>query len=89
MHTIEPIDVPAAKLQEYTGRYPFRDVAYDVVIALENGRLFMRSFNNSQELVPVATDEFESVEGGRIEFERDASGRVTSLSLGDLKLARR
>ncbi len=89
LNTIEPIDVPPAKLQEYTGRYPFPDPPYEAVIAFENGRLFMISFNNRQEIVPVDTDEFESVEGGRIEFERDASGRVTTLSLGGLRLTRK
>jgi CubicO group peptidase (beta-lactamase class C family) len=90
LNTIEPIDVPPAKLQEYTGRYLFPDGRYEAAIAHENGRLFMISFNHRQEIVPVDTDEFESVEGGRMEFERDAGGKVTALSLGgDLKLARR
>ena len=89
LNTIEPIEVPPAKLQEYTGHYPFPDPPYEAVIAFENGRLFMISFNNRQEIVPVDTDEFESVEGGRMEFERDASGGVTTLSLGGLKLTRR
>ncbi|HEX2121902.1 MAG TPA: serine hydrolase [Thermoanaerobaculia bacterium] len=89
LNTIEPIDVPSAKLQEYTGRYPFRGAPYEAVIAFEKGRLFMDSFGNRQEIVPVDTDEFESVEGGRIEFERDTNGRVTTLSLGGMKLPRR
>jgi CubicO group peptidase (beta-lactamase class C family) len=87
--TIEPIDVPPAKLQEYTGRYPVPGLPMETVIAVENGRLFMAFNNSRQEIVPVDTDEFESVEGGEIEFERDANGKVMTLSLGGMKLTRR
>jgi CubicO group peptidase (beta-lactamase class C family) len=89
VNTIEGIDVPPAKLQEYTGRYVHPGLPIDTVIAFENGKVFLIFDTNRQEIVPVDTDEFESVEGGRIAFERNANGKVTALVLGDLRLARR
>lgn len=88
-HTIEPIAVPAAALHEYAGTYPVPGLPMEVVISVENGKAFMDFINGRQELVPVDEDEFESVEGGTLVFERDATGRVTALSLAGSRLPRK
>lgn len=54
-YEIDPIDVPAATLQQYAGRYPTPDMPMEMVISFENGRLFM-IFDSRQELVPVNED---------------------------------
>jgi CubicO group peptidase (beta-lactamase class C family) len=87
--TIRPIQVPPAELQQYAGTYPVPDMPMEVVIAVRSGTVLMNFNNNHQEIVPVGKDEFESVEGGRMRFVRDASGRVAALSLGGLTLPRR
>jgi CubicO group peptidase (beta-lactamase class C family) len=86
---IKPITVPAAALREYVGTYSVPDLPIDMVISVENGKAFMTSMNGRQELVPVDQDEFESLEGGSIRFERDDSGKVTALSLAGSRLPRK
>lgn len=86
---IEPIDVPAAALGEYVGTYPAPDMPIAFVISVDDGKLFLVLETNRQELVPVDKDVFASVEGGRIRFERNASGKVTTLVLGETKLQRK
>lgn len=86
INVIEPIAVAATTLAGYTGTYRPPDVPMDFVVTLENGTLFLTFSNSTTELVPVEKDAFESVKGGRLRFERDASGKVTALLLGSVRV---
>jgi hypothetical protein len=74
------IDVPAAKLAAYEGRYAF---ASDVVsvVRVEGARLLEQTTGNPEsELVPIGPDLFYAPPDleARVSFERDAAGRVVA-----------
>lgn len=88
-NVIVPIAVPVETLQEYAGAYQHPDLPIALVVSVEEGRVFMTANNNKQELVPVEKDVFASVQGGRMRFERDESGKVTNLLFAGRKLPRK
>jgi CubicO group peptidase (beta-lactamase class C family) len=73
LHLGEPV------LASFTGRFqsPELDTVYR--LSLENDTLTVRNRDNPpQKLTPIAKDEFDAGDLGRLVFESDSSGRVSS-----------
>ena len=71
----------AADLGAYTGEYYSADAEVALVAAVEDGRLVLRRRPDTRiQLTPVYADAFDG-SLGRIRFMRDASGRITELSV--------
>jgi CubicO group peptidase (beta-lactamase class C family) len=71
LHLVEPV------LASYTGR--FRSTELDTVygLSLEKDTLTLLNRDNPpQKLTPIAKDEFDAGDLGRLVFERDSGGRV-------------
>jgi hypothetical protein len=72
----------AGKLAEYAGTYFSPDLEISFTTKVENGRLILyRRPDLNLPLVPIYTDAFRGPVG-LIRFHRDASGRITELSIG-------
>jgi CubicO group peptidase (beta-lactamase class C family) len=74
---IQELDLGKPVLASYTGQ--FRSTELDTVysLSLEKDTLTLRNRDNPpQKLTPIAKDEFDAADFGRLVFERDASGRV-------------
>lgn len=72
---------------DYVGKYiTDGGMVSSIDVVGENGKLIIKVFNNSGELEPVAgaADKFTSADGSIVSFTRDASGKVTSISLSAL-----
>jgi hypothetical protein len=70
-----------ADLGAYTGEYYSADAEVTLVAAVEDGRLVLRRRPDTRiQLTPVYADAFDG-SLGRIRFMRDASGRITELSV--------
>jgi CubicO group peptidase (beta-lactamase class C family) len=77
----EPVRLTSAQLAELTGEYYSPDAEVGLTVSVEDGRLVaLRRPATRMTLNPAADDVFESGIG-RIRFIRDASGRVTQLSV--------
>ena len=76
------IQVPATTLEQYAGTYGLRP-NFDMVIRVVNGQLVLQPTGQRTDvLYAYAPDKFFSkVVDATIEFERDASGKVTALTL--------
>jgi hypothetical protein len=64
-------------LASYAGQ--FRSIELDIVygLSLEKDTLTLRNRDNPpQKLTPIAKDEFDAGDLGRLVFERDSGGRV-------------
>jgi CubicO group peptidase (beta-lactamase class C family) len=71
LHLGEPV------LASYTGQ--FRSAELDTVysLSIDKGVLTLRNHDNPpQKLIPIAKDEFDAGDFGRLVFERDSGGRV-------------
>jgi len=71
LHLVEPV------LASYTGQ--FRSTELDTVyrLSLEKDTLTLRNRDNPpQKLTPIAQDEFDAGDLGRLAFDRDSGGRV-------------
>lgn len=76
-NTVRELHLGDPLLASYTGR--FRSTELDTVysLSLEKHTLTLRNRDNpSQKLTPIAKDEFDADDLGRLVFERDSSGRV-------------
>jgi hypothetical protein len=76
LHLGEPV------LASFTGRFqsPELDTVYR--LSLENDTLTLRNRDNPpQKLTPIAKDEFDARDLGRLVFESDSSGRVLSFRI--------
>lgn len=74
---VQEIPLGDPVLASYTGR--FRSTELDTVysLSLEEGTLTLRNRDNPpQKLIPIAHDEFDAGDLGRLVFEPDAGGRV-------------
>jgi len=76
--TISEVKVAPAILQQYVGDYDFRwpenpTVASVWPVTMQEGQLFLQG----APLTPVSDTEFVWAAGNRLEFVKDASGRVT------------
>jgi hypothetical protein len=84
----------AADLDPYAGEYYSADAEVMLTAAIEDGRLVLiRRPGTRIALTPVYPDAFDG-SLGRVRFLRDASGRITELSVRqdrvwDLRFARR
>jgi CubicO group peptidase (beta-lactamase class C family) len=65
-------------LASYTGRFRSKELDAVYSLSLEKDTLTLRNRDNpSQRLTPIAKDEFDAGNFGRLVFERDLSGRVS------------
>jgi hypothetical protein len=74
---IQELHLGEPPLASYTGR--FRSTELDTVygLSLEKDTLTLRNRDNPpQKLTPIARDEFDAGDLGRLVFERDSGGRV-------------
>ena len=74
---IQELHLGVPVLASYTGQ--FRSTELDTVygLSLEKNTLTLRNRNNPpQRLAPIAKDEFDAGDLGRLVFERDSGGRV-------------
>jgi CubicO group peptidase (beta-lactamase class C family) len=74
---IQELDLGKPELASYTGQ--FRSTELDAVygLSLEKDTLTLRNGDNPpQNLSPIAKDEFDAGDFGRLVFERNSSGRV-------------
>lgn len=70
-HLGEPV------LASYTGRFRSTDLDTVYGLSLEKDTLTLRNRDNKpQKLTPIAKDEFDAGDLGRLVFERDSGGRV-------------
>jgi hypothetical protein len=78
-----PAAPPAAELAAYVGEYYSPDAEVSLTASVEEGRLILRRRPASRMmLTPTGVDTFNAGGGlGAIRFIRDASGRVTELSV--------
>jgi CubicO group peptidase (beta-lactamase class C family) len=77
---IQELHLGESVLASYTGQ--FRSTELDAVygLFLEKDALILRNRDNPpQKLTPIAKDEFDAGDLGRLVFERDSGGRVLSL----------
>lgn len=76
---VEQLRVDESELGSYTGQ--FRSTELDSVYSLsvEKGTLTLRTGNPPQNLTPIAKDEFDAGDFGRLVFERESGGRVFGL----------
>ncbi len=74
---IQELQLGEAVLASFAGQ--FRSAELDAVyrLSLEKDTLTLRNRDNPpQKLIPIATDEFDAGDLGRLAFERDSDGRV-------------
>lgn len=76
------ITVPVATLQRYVGTYELRP-GFDLVIKVENDALILHPTGQGTDRLYAETESkfFSKVVDATIEFDRDASGNSTSLTL--------
>jgi hypothetical protein len=75
-------------LAQYAGEYYSPDADAALVVAIENGQLVVRRRPATRtSLAPAYPDAFDGQGGlGRVRFHRDASGRVTQLSVREARV---
>jgi len=90
---VEPLVPSLEQLRDYTGTYHSEELQATHRIALEDGRLYAKYRNAPRApLEPTQRDQF-TLDGTRIEFERDAQGAVSGFGVWfdwswDLRFAR-
>ena len=88
---IEPLKVQGTVLDELVGTYTFGKPAITIAITRGGDTLWFADSRSTRKgrIVLVAPDKVISLStGSELTFERDKSGRVTSLALGDMKAVR-
>jgi CubicO group peptidase (beta-lactamase class C family) len=79
---IEAPQLSQADLSAFTGRYRSSEIAATYTLSISEGSLVLQlNWNPPLKLNPIAPDEFESEDLGTVVFRRDASHRVSGLSL--------
>lgn len=79
---VEPWQPSSRELNEFVGMFHSDDAETTFVVRVEDGQLVVwQRPDQTRPLTPVYQDGFQA-EGGMLWFRRDASGRVTELSLG-------
>jgi CubicO group peptidase (beta-lactamase class C family) len=79
---IEPVSFTGAALAAYAGTYKSAELDATYKLSVENAGLILRNgWNSPQKLEPIVPGEFEGGNLGTLVFERDASGRVSGLSV--------
>ncbi len=69
-------------LRSYAGVYTAPELDARFKLVAENGRLIVyRGASPAQALAPVTTDEFENPVIGKIQFHRDAEGKISGFSV--------
>jgi hypothetical protein len=85
--TAEPFIPDPAELAQLAGDYASAELFTSYRLAVEHGQLVAHHFRHGRGVLrPVAPDVFEAVGFGRIEFIRDASGRVTGFSANSARI---
>jgi CubicO group peptidase (beta-lactamase class C family) len=80
-HRVEPVTMTAAAAAEFAGRYDNDEVETTLMVAWDGNRVVVRRRAGSiTPLTAVSPDTFSSPLGWVV-FRRDASGRVTGLSI--------
>lgn len=79
---VEEPHLSEAMLATYTGRFQSTELDIDYSLSVEDGTLTLRNGDNlPQTMTPVARDEFDAGDYGRLVFERDADDRVIGFSI--------
>lgn len=78
-----PADTSIAALQELAGRYASAEVGQTLTVALEDGKLVLRSRTGQQFALAAAFRDAFRFPLGRVIFRRGADGKVAAVSIGD------
>jgi hypothetical protein len=84
---VEPWMPSVAELAAFVGDYSSDEAEVTLTIASENGKLVLhRRPDTKIALSPTYRDGFQAPNLGSVRFLRDASGKVTSLSVGEARV---
>jgi hypothetical protein len=79
---VEELRLSDPALAACAGRFRSAELDATYSLSLEQGMLTLRNRDNPLEkLIPIAPDEFDAGDLGRIVFHRDSNGLVSSLSV--------
>jgi hypothetical protein len=79
---VEEVRLSNSALAAYAGRFQSAELDATYILSLEEGALTLQNRDNPpQQLFPVAPDEFEAGDLGRVVFHRDSDGRVSNLTV--------
>jgi hypothetical protein len=74
---VQEIHLGDRALAAYAGQFRSTELETVCSLSLEKGDLILHNHNNPlQKLTPIAKDEFDAGDFGRLVFERDSGGRV-------------
>lgn len=85
-----PITLSDSALRTYAQRYRFAQTGAALPVVLEQGALWFTTPTGSRmELIPVGRDQFAGWPAlVSVRFERDADGRLTTMIVGNVRMAR-
>lgn len=84
---VQPWTPSSADLAQFAGDYASDEAEVTITVSLENGRLIaLRRPDTRLTLAPTYKDGFNAPGLGSVRFLRDASGKVTEMSIGESRV---
>jgi len=79
---VEEIRLTNPALAAYAGRFQSAELDATYILSLEQGAVTLQNRENQPKtLIPIAPDEFDAGDLGRVVFHRDSDGRVANLTV--------